>query len=50
MSQSLKDILAQEKQSLLKKSDKFKNKKQIYLTYSNYLGTRAKCGLMLRIH
>jgi thymidine kinase len=28
--------------ALLKKSDKFKNKKQIYLTYSNYLGTRAK--------
>jgi hypothetical protein len=28
--------------ALLKKSDKFKNKKQIYLTYSNYLSTRAK--------
>lgn len=28
--------------ALLKKSDKYKNKKQIYLTYSNYLGTRAK--------
>ena len=27
--------------ALLKKSDKYKNKKQIYLTYSNYLGSRA---------
>jgi hypothetical protein len=27
--------------ALLKKSDKYKNKKQIYLTYSNQLGSRA---------
>ncbi len=27
--------------ALLKKSDKYKAKKQIYLTYSNYLGSRA---------
>ena len=27
--------------ALLKKSDKYKNKKQIYLTYSNYLGSKA---------
>ena len=27
--------------ALLKKSDNYKNKKQIYLTYSNYLGSRA---------
>ena len=27
--------------ALLKKSDKYKNKKQIYLTYSKYLGSRA---------